>query len=71
MLKLKKEDYNIWERFIVMSDAEWRRCKRKNKDKCILNQFDQKASFKKAFERRLDKNEQKLIPAKLLLAKLS
>ena len=40
ILQLKKDDYKNWERFSVMSDAEWRRSKRKNKEKGILNYFN-------------------------------
>ena len=50
ILQLKKEDYKMWERFSVMSDAEWRRAKRKNKDHCILKYFNGKAPLKRAIE---------------------
>ena len=37
--KIKKEVYSVWENFSVISDAEWRRYKRKNKNNTILSRY--------------------------------
>ena len=39
IVKVKKHVYEIWSKFTVMSDAEWRRCKRKDKTLSQLSTY--------------------------------
>ena len=54
-IKTKKEDYDMWARFIVMSDAEWSRCKRKDKQKSNLAKYYvNDCGLRKALDKQLD-----------------
>ena len=42
MSKVKKDVYKSWELFQVLSDAEWRRYKRKQKESTLTAQYHRK-----------------------------